>query len=166
VKKVRYLAGIAGLAPVAAAFMAPTAAHAATQGPATNSGSPVKVVSLHHAGKRTDGSCPGTRKKFHWHNNHVSTSAYVSKGGCIGTVYVKIYGSNVGECFYPQLHIYSPVSTTAVTWQEHCSPDLDTVSIGLYSHYNFPIGIYGKGYNTALGDIAGPAGGTVKSTSF
>jgi hypothetical protein len=164
VKKVRYLAGVAGLAPVAAAFMAPTVAHAAAQGQTAGAGTQAKVVSLHHAGARPDGSCPGPRTEFHWHNNHVSTSAWVSSGGCVGTVVLKIYGSNFGECFIPTLNIYSGPKHTRhpFTWAEHCSPDLDVVSRGIYHKYNsFDLGIYGQGYNSALGVVAGPAGGVV-----
>lgn len=166
-KKVRSLAGFAGLAPAAVAFIAPAAAHAATQTPATRPANTAKTVSLHHTRVRPDSGCPKPRKEFHWHNNHVSESAWVSDSGCIGTVVIKIYGSNVGECFSPRLHIYSPNSGgSTFTWAKHCSPDLDTITEGIYGYFNFPIGIYAQGYNPALGVIAGPAGGTIHVTSI
>lgn len=110
-KKVRYLAGAAGLVP--AALMAAVPAHAAAPAQAARTGALAKAVSLHPAGPATTG-CIGHTQVGPLNHNHMSItfwytisphSAYI----CIGTVHIIMYADHycpIGGVI-PHLNIYS-----------------------------------------------------------
>jgi|SRR5450755_2397248 hypothetical protein len=91
-KRVRYLAGAAGLAPAALGLAVPSAANAATTGTAVGTG---KTVSLQAAA-----GCTGHTEFYLAQAGPVRGHGwYTDNGGnvCIGTVVVSVYTSQAGN---------------------------------------------------------------------
>lgn len=94
-KKVRYLAAAAGLAPAAAGLMTPIAGHATTITQAARSSTPAKTVSLRTT--NADTGCVGTIfanippngnvKGGFWYTNYGIFNSFT----CIGTVRISAY---------------------------------------------------------------------------
>lgn len=167
-KKVRYLAGAAGIVPVAAAFMAPTAAHAATTNAYTASqAKPGKVVTMVGAGATADG-CTGTIEG-HAHNNHESITFWYTKSGCIGTVETVTYAGIADSPANPQIHIYGngKLEFSGILLTASGAPAYITSNRTQYwsVHEKFanPVGVYGKAPTLfgGYGGELGPAGLTV-----
>jgi hypothetical protein len=124
-KKVRYLAGIAGLVPAAAAMAIPPAAHAAAAGsPAGNAARPGKSISLHPVTDATPAvpACQGSLRGYR--------SGDVGIHVCQRTTDSYVY--------WTQESVYNP-ARRAVTWRLHVSGRitqhyLATLPAGWHSH--------------------------------
>jgi hypothetical protein len=82
-KKVRYLAGIVGIAPAVAGFIAPAAAHAATMTPTGDTRA--KMVSL-DATKPAATGCTGHTQVTAKNKRGTIKEKYWHTGGCVGDV--------------------------------------------------------------------------------
>jgi hypothetical protein len=165
VKKVRYIAGAAGLVPVAAAFMAPAAAHAATHAASADSGKPTKVVTVIGSGA-TNAKCTGTIEG-HAHNNHESITFWYTKSGCIGTVETVTYAGIAASPANPQIHIYGNGKlewTGTLVYTSTSSPAYissnRTQYWSVHAKFANPVGVYGKAPTLfgGYGGQLGPAG--------
>jgi hypothetical protein len=94
VKRIRYLTGAVGLAPVAIGMALPAAANAATSAGAPSG---VKTVSLHHSGIRTVAAavgCTGNTRHNFPQSGHIAGHFWATphhSSVCIGTVVVSLF---------------------------------------------------------------------------
>ena len=101
-KKVRYLAGVLGLAPVAAGFLIPGTALGASGSTAHADGSAIKAktVSLNHTAMHRAG-CTGTIQASAYSNIYNSEQLFekfwYTTGGCIGQVWTSNYVRGCGD---------------------------------------------------------------------
>jgi hypothetical protein len=104
-KKVRYLAGAAGLAPAVVGLALPTATYAAAAPSATGQ---AKTVSLYHTGAVPAAGCTGSTEFYVPKSGHVEGHGWYATGGgsvCIGTVVGKMYFTKSSFCKYVHLNI-------------------------------------------------------------
>ena len=163
-KKVRYLAGLAGLVPVAATVMAPATAQAGVTAQQGHLRSPAKMVSLHPAAVHPGATCGHTTESVV--NNNYASVRFWHNGGCIGTVNLYIYGSRISkyECSYhPQIHIYWKVLGVqhSESWSFPTGCGMFSGTLGVYQSFGTSVGVYGKGVVSGVGNVYGPAGKTI-----
>lgn len=167
-KKVRYLAGAAGLVP--AALMAAVPAHAAAPAQAARTGALAKAVSLHPVTAATTG-CIGTTKVGPLNHSHASITFWYTISPhsvyiCIGTVHIVLYGKTISHCpiggVYAHLNIYSrgvqhaiPLHSNEVcgiTWSRY---------VGVHTYYAGRTGVFANGASRSGHILLGPVGTTV-----
>ena len=115
-KKVRYLAGLAGIAPVAAGFLAPAAAHATATAQTPRVNNAAKTVSLHPAKATTATGCTGSQFQPISRNGDVAGGFWYTDHGndaCVGTVFVSVYvpGYHIIDATVAGVHHYGWEST-------------------------------------------------------
>jgi hypothetical protein len=151
-KKVRYLAGAAGLLPAAAAFMAPAAAHAVTHtqnapSHARTKSTSLRVVYLNGARPGEEGGC-GSVPTGWINHNHMSIRFWYNYAGCVGTVELMLYPENVSSCVYADFHIY-PHDAASYSWKSkltnYCTKT--ELIIGVQKTFPTPLGVWGQGWS-------------------
>jgi hypothetical protein len=166
VKKVRYLVGAAALAPIAAAYMGPVAAHAATQAHTARPKTPKKSSSLHviylgNARPDETGGC-GSVSTGWINHNHESIRYWYNFKGCVGTVEIKLYPQNISSCMRPRFHIY-PHDAGTYSWSNGHSYCYNTeLVIPVQKTFNTPLGVWAQAWSEYSGtENGGPVGKNV-----
>jgi hypothetical protein len=166
VKKVRYLAGAAGLVPAVAAFMAPATVHAAAQAQTAHPNTPKKSTSLHvtylgNARPGEQGGC-GSVSTGWINHNHMSIRFWYNAAGCVGTVELKLYPQVISSCMRPEFFIY-PHDQGTYQWANGHSYCYNTeLVIPVQKTFNTPLGVWGQAWTEYLSkENAGPAGKNV-----
>jgi hypothetical protein len=162
-RKVRYLASIAGLAvaltgaavPAAYADSAPTALLVRAQ-PA-------------NPGSASTSDCTG-KIEAHADHNHEALTFWYRKDGCIGTVKTTTYTAAAGKCANPQLRIYGDGKLVYKNYYGSpgakifvCSPLNVTIYWGVHTRYANPVEVRATAEipESEGGGILGPAVVTV-----
>jgi hypothetical protein len=154
-KRVRYVLGAAGLAPIAAGLAAP-AAHAATvPSSATSQG---KVVSLHHTGMQRISRQAATATTAA--SSSAATSPQITAAGCHGNTKVKIpqSGHVKGKLWYANNYddSYTCIGTVdASLYYSHDDCKWVSVSAGTYSR---DLGNYGTTWGPERKTVCGTDG--------
>ena len=156
-KKVRYLAGAAGLVPAAVAAVIPAAAHAATPPPAGGQ----KVVALHHAAP--DARCH-TTKSFRFStrdNNRLRGHGWYrpeTGGFCIGTIVISMkYNKSLSKGAYVFIDPGDPFASERVHTGRHWEPK------GTWLRWSFGINRVFTGPQAGLSLWSSPYGELHKS---